>query len=51
MKERVASTKFPYFRDVELFKVGTKAELNRLWKEKKIVIHDGIHGRIIEYIL
>ena len=48
MTQTYAKTRWRFFSAVSLLKIGTRDELNRLWKEKKIEVRDGIQGKIVE---
>jgi hypothetical protein len=50
MKSTVDITKWNFFSAVELIKLSSRAVLNALYKQGRIKIRDGVHGKIVEYI-
>ena len=39
-----------WHKDVNLFKIGTRAELNELFLAKKIEVRNGINTKVVRYI-
>lgn len=50
MMELYRKTKWEYFGALSLLNLTSRDNLNALYKEGKIIIHEGVNGRVVELV-